>query len=152
MSFIRKQAKRSTKITAKSLQDILLKGDALEDALEFDEELEHWKAKWDQITEGDRKNHVKKLFELAFTVGDHGWYYSFCCNAWEDENCTTHCWTCGKCQNWREWHCKRCNKCRFGVLIPCPGCGGVSDTYEFSHEMSRERLVSLLHHLRYSQF
>ncbi|KAI0419491.1 hypothetical protein F5X98DRAFT_335233 [Xylaria grammica] len=53
--------------------------------------------------------------------------------SWEQETCTWHCPVCRECNDWREWHCATCNKCKYGVSLPCDGCGGVTYVY---HDMA----------------
>ncbi|KAF2497825.1 hypothetical protein BU16DRAFT_326169 [Lophium mytilinum] len=61
------------------------------------------------------------------------YYYSFCRNTSVQDDCTSHCATCGDCMDWREWHCNTCKKCTYGVSLPCK-CGGVSSMYHSCHQ------------------
>lgn len=42
-----------------------------------------------------------------------------------------HCKVCGTCSDWNSWHCFRCKKCTYGVLMPCEGCGGVTEMFNW---------------------
>ncbi len=57
------------------------------------------------------------------------YFYSFCRNAVEQDNCTWHCNACGVCRDWREWHCDQCNRCTYGVSLPCENCASKNDFY-----------------------
>ncbi len=69
---------------------------------------------------------LKRLLNLykCQTCGEVYWY-SFCWNRVEQDNCTWHCGVCRHCRDWREWHCDRCNTCTYGVSLPCQHCEGV---------------------------
>lgn len=54
------------------------------------------------------------------------YYYSFCWNSVEQDNCTWHCEVCKSCKDWREWHCENCNRCTYGVTMPCDNCGAAA--------------------------
>jgi hypothetical protein len=72
---------------------------------------------------------AQQINRLGLSEGCEYWF-SFCRNTWVSEPSATHCWECGNCMEWREWHCDNCNKCRYGVSIPCKGCGGTSESHE----------------------
>lgn len=105
------------------------------DAEEFDDWLKKWKEDSQDLDADALAEHDKELLRYALfkdagpgEIGGY-WWYSFCREAWEQEDQTWHCRVCKECNDWREWHCEKCKKCTYGVSIPCRGCGGVSSTY-----------------------
>jgi len=74
----------------------------------------------------------KLLSEYDCTECSETYFFSFCRDEVEQDNCTWHCVICKSCMDWREWHCGRCNKCTYGVSLPCEGCKGRSELWEES--------------------
>jgi hypothetical protein len=100
----------------------------------FDKDMAKWAEEWASpgLKEEDRDLLLRKLFRvgLGLDKSSHGMnFYSFCRGNWQTTDHTSHCVTCGECNDWREWHCKVCNKCTYGVSLPCQGCGGRSNSY-----------------------
>ena len=100
-----------------------------------------WKKTWaghETFTIVEREKQIQALLRHSLSKGGEEsssmWYYSFCREAWVQDDCTWHCRTCGECNDWREWHCGTCKKCTYGVSLPCQGCGGVSEMW---HGMKR---------------
>ena len=109
-----------------------------------DKDLQRWKEEWLQFLSSPHRNPSKQedllqaLLRLGLSNAEEGghreWYYSFCREVWVEDSCTWHCRTCGECQDWREWHCGTCRKCRYGVTIPCEGCGGVAEGWSYTRQ------------------
>jgi hypothetical protein len=109
-------------------------------ASESEQELDKLHERWRTI-QGTVPSKPEQRLVLAQEINRYGlsensgYWFSFCRNTWVSDTCTSHCRECRECMDWREWHCGKCNKCRYGLSLPCEGCGGVSDTYESGHEM-----------------
>ena len=70
--------------------------------------------KWKRINEDEKLGHIQKFFQMLLSDDiEMSYYYSFCREDIEEENCTWHCIKCKECLDWREWHCGECNKCMY---------------------------------------
>ncbi|KAG4080326.1 hypothetical protein HA402_010818 [Bradysia odoriphaga] len=101
----------------------------------YDSDIQEWTDKWNEIKEAGSTDevlaHTQKYFRMMLSDGLSlsQYYYSFCYEDVQQDNCTWHCVICQTCEDWRYWHCRRCNKCTYGISIKCDGCGGTSSLY-----------------------
>jgi hypothetical protein len=68
---------------------------------------------WQEIAEDKKLGHIQRFFRMLLSDDTTMYYYSFCQDGIEEEDCTWHCITCKKCRDWREWHCGECDKCMY---------------------------------------
>jgi len=88
------------------------------DACEFDNDLGEWAKEWKQISNDKKFNHMQKLFRMLLSNDQCSYYYSFCREDFEQDNCTWHCVKCQECVDWREWHCGECKNVRISIILP----------------------------------
>ncbi|CAF3717969.1 unnamed protein product [Rotaria sp. Silwood1] len=119
-----KNADELKQIDRKQLQQHIMKAACYSDACEFDDDLGEWAKEWKQISNDKKLNHMQKFFRMLLSNVQSSYYYSFCREDFEQDNCTWHCVKCQECVDWREWHC---GECTYGLTIPCSGCGGRSE-------------------------
>lgn len=101
----------------------------------FHDELHEWKKQWiDASLEKQKKELVHRPLRHGLADEQRMFWYSFCRDAWVQDDCTWHCVDCGECNDWCEWHCVKCRKCTYGVSLPCEGCGGVTGTRAYLAE------------------
>lgn len=82
----------------------------------FVERFKPWAKKWDTIGNNEELTHLQKIFRMLLS-DDTMYYYSFCDNDVEQEDCGWHCIKCKKCSDWQKWHCGECNKCKYFIYL-----------------------------------
>ena len=82
----------------------------------FDEKFKRWTKKWNTINKEEELGHIQKFFRMLLSDDTTDYYYSFCRNDVEQDNCTWHCIKCQKCFSWRDWDCGECDKCKYSIV------------------------------------
>lgn len=94
----------------------------------FDDKFKEWTNKWNKLEEGsddeEKLTHTQLFFRMLLSDGPSlsMYFYSFCHECVEQENCKWHCIRCQTCDGWRNWHCGKCNKCEYFTSICFENC------------------------------